>query len=264
MFNSLKNLVLVVAFSFFAFQAFSQDSRQLISSTTKTFKVHFGIETGLGVSHLLAKPYAIQPLVLSQDETTILPVEQYDIMLAPRGEARFGFFTEYEAPSGWGMKSSVGYMGKALPKPVENTSANIPYNVGYLNNLTYAFSFYFKPMGKVRLGLGTEYHWAFRTGKQRRVGTVGDYWESLTTYMGLRGEVSYQVNPRTFINTYIGLGSHFAANVPVDYISGGVTVAYRLKGKEYEIKKDIYRINYESVEMPKKAKKKMPKMNSIK
>ncbi|MCP4439255.1 MAG: hypothetical protein GY810_09970 [Aureispira sp.] len=247
--NVSKSLMLVALLLAYLHQLSAQDNKQLISSTTKTFKAHWGIEGGVGANYLfndLSKSIGIQ----NESSTT-----NYGMRLAPRVDAQFGLFSELEFKR-WGMKIYGGYLGKTVPKPIDLTGAEgLPsYNMAYVHNFIHNFMFYFKPTTRLRIGGGLEHHMAFM-GKKRMEGELQEYWDGLNLFMGLRTEVGYQLSPRAHLNTYVIVGKYSSVESSiVDNVSAGVTISYRLKGKEYEIKKDIYKINYESVELPKAPK----------
>jgi len=243
--NLSKSLMLIAILVGYLQSLSAQDTRQLISSTTKTFKVHWGIEGGISANYLFTD--LIQDNYITEENSAL-----YRISLAPRPEAQFGMFSEIEFKR-WSMRLFVGYMGKTVPKPYDVLQGEeARYNLAYVNNFVHNFMFYYLPTGRTRIGLGWEHHMAYM-GKKRMDGDLEGYWSSLNTMGGLRAEFGYQLNPRTHVNTFVVAGRYNGFNSKVvDNVSAGVTVSYRLKGKEYEIKKDIYKLNYETMEMPEK------------
>lgn len=249
--NVSKGLLFVALLFSCTHQLIAQDSRQLLSSTSKTFKVHFGIEGGIGANYLFSDRTQ-KTIMQGRPESSI--VSKHKIYLAPRPDAQFGIFSEIEFKR-WDFKVYIGYLGKTVPKPVEATTGNdAPYNLAYINNVVTNAMAYYKPSSRLRIGLGIETHTGF-IGNKKLAGDFSNYWGSFAAFMGLRAEVGYQLNPRMHLNTYATIGKYGGVDgVVLGNASAGVTVSYRLKGKEYEIKKDIYRINYEAEVLPKAPK----------
>lgn len=214
----------------------------LIKSTTKEYKIHFGIEGGLGISQLLNKP-DFSRNVFGENQ---LFNDQYGINLNPNAEGRFSVFLEYEAPSGWGIKTYAGYLGKGIPKLQElGSNGTAQRGTDYMHHLITGVMFYTKPVGKVRFGLGIENHSGFLSPRSNTY-LENMYKGALGNFTGLKAEVSYQINSRLSLNTYVMGGIHgTVSGKPLASVSGGMTLAYRLCGKKIKKKTDVYRINYE-------------------
>lgn len=247
-----KSILLFALLIGFIQQGTAQDSRQLLSSTTKTFKIHFGIEGGVGANYLFSDLTQNMYFIEKAEDNYV--AANYKMRLAPRPEAQFGLFSEIEFKR-WDLKVYTGYLGQTVPKPIRTmTASDVQYNLAYMHNFTANAMLYYKPSARIRVGLGLESHMGF-VGEKRGNSELGEYWYGLSHFSGLRAEVGYQVNPRMHVNTYAMVGKYAAfTGAVVDNVSAGVTISYRLKGKEYEIKKDIYKINYEAEVLPKAPK----------
>ncbi|MCH2044383.1 MAG: hypothetical protein MK212_09735 [Saprospiraceae bacterium] len=224
----------------------------LIRSTTHKYKIHFGIEGGLGMSQLLNRPGFLG--TFSSETST--SSKQYGINLIPKVEARFNIFSEYEAASGWGIKAYVGYLGKGVPKVREfNNNGIAGRGTDYMHYLVGGFMFYTKSVGKVRFGFGLENHLGFKVNYNSYQDLL--YKNALNHFVGIKGEVCYKMNSRLSLNTYIMGGIHGTVEgKALVGISGGVTLAYRLCGKKIKEKVDVYRINYATESL--KLKKSKP------
>lgn len=216
-------------------------AQQLISKSEKSWKIHWGVTGGAGVSNFLqnASP---------QMQSTPEDMDDYTVKYAPRPEVTLGVFTEFEPECKFfSFRTGINYMMRSIPEPtfhsyLSSTVEN-PYQSIYLNGLYVDGILFFKPLEKVKFGLGFDLAHFFMT-EQIKEGQNSEYAQNYVSYRGIKTVVSYNVNPRMDLNMYVSVGNSLTEKMQVDNISGGVTVAYKLKGKEFKIKKEIYTVDY--------------------
>jgi len=216
-------------------------AQQLISKSEKSWKVHWGVTGGAGVSNFLenARP---------QIQSTPEEMDDYRVRYAPRPEIILGVFTEIEPECKFfSFRTSINYMMRSIPKPtfysyLSSTVEN-PYKSIHLNGLYVDGILFFKPLEKVKFGLGFDLAHFFMT-KQIKEGQNAEYAQNYVSYRGLKTVIAYNINARTDVSMYVSVGNSLMDKMQVDNISGGVTVAYKVKGKEFKIKKEIYSIDY--------------------
>lgn len=216
-------------------------AQQLLSKSEKSWKIHWGVTGGAGVSNFLqsAKP-----------ELGSLPegFDAYTVRSAPRPEVSLGLFTELESQCKFlSFRTSINYMMRAIPEPTFHSYLSSvvenPYKSIYLNGLYMDGVLFFKPIEKMKFGLGFDIASFFLT-KQIQEGQNSEYAQNFMTYMGLKTVISYNINARTDLSMYVSAGNSSMGKMQIDNISGGVTMAYKLKGREYKIKKEVYKIDY--------------------
>ena len=216
-------------------------AQQLISESEKSWKIHWGVTGGTGVSNFLENS---SPKLKSLPEG----FDAYTVKYAPRPEVTLGLFTEFESECKFlSFRTSINYMMRSIPEPtfqsyLSSTVQN-PYQSIYLNGLYVDGVLFFKPLDKVKFGLGFDLANFFMTN-QIKEGQNSEYAQSFVSYRGLKTVVSYNINARTDLNMYVSVGNSAMGEMQVDHISGGVTVAYKVKGREFKMKKEIYTIDY--------------------
>lgn len=217
-------------------------AQQLISKSEKSWKMHWGVTGGAGVSNFL------ESAVAENIQSTPEGYEAYNVMYAPRPEITVGLFTEFEPDCKFfSFRTSINYMMRSIPKPTFLTNATSTvsnsYQSIYLNGFYVDGVWFFKPLENVKFGIGFDLAQFFMT-KQLKEGVHADYVEKYLFYRGLKTVVSYAVNPRMDVNMYVSVGNSMTDKMQVDNISGGATIAYKLKGREYKIKKEVYNLDY--------------------
>lgn len=216
-------------------------AQQLISKSEKSWKIHWGVTGGAGVSNFLQN-------ATPQLQSTPERMDDYRVKYAPRPEITLGVFTEFEPNCKFfSYRTSVNYMMRSIPEPTFysylSSTINNPYQSIYLNGLYVDGILFFKPLEKVKFGLGFDLAHFFLTN-QIKEGQNGEYAQNYVSYRGLKTVVSYSLNARTDLNMYVSVGNSLTDKMQVDNISGGATIAYKIRGKEYKIKKEIYSIDY--------------------
>lgn len=216
-------------------------AQQLLSKSEKSWKIHWGVTGGTGVSNFLAN---------SKPELESLPegFDAYTIRTGPRPEVSLGLFTELESQCKFlSYRTSINYMMRAIPKPTFHSYLSSivenPYQSIYLNGIYADGILFFKPVDKVKFGLGFDVAKFFKT-KKIKEGQNAEYVDNYTSYFGLKTVISYNINTRTDLSMYVSVGNNSMGEMQVDNISGGVTIAHKMKGREYKIKKEVYKIEY--------------------
>lgn len=216
-------------------------AQQLISKSEKSWKIHWGVTGGAGVSNFLenARP---------QMQSTPENLDDYTVRYAPRPEVTLGVFTEFEpACKFFSFRTSMNYMMRSIPEPTFysylNANVENPYKSIYLNGFYVDGILFFKPLEKVKFGLGFDLASFFMT-KQIKEGQNSEYAQNYVSYRGLKTVIAYNINARTDLSMYVSVGNSLTDKMQVDNISGGVTVAYKVKGKEYKVKKEVYSVDY--------------------
>jgi hypothetical protein len=216
-------------------------AQQLLSQSEKSWKIHWGVTGGAGVSNFLqnAKPKL---------ESIPEGFDAYTVRSAPRPEVSLGLFTELESQCKFlSFRTSINYMMRAIPEPTFHSYLSSvvenPYQSIYLNGLYVDGIIFFKPIDKVKFGLGFDLAHFFMT-KQIKEGQNGEYAQNYVSYKGLKTVIAYNINARTDLSMYVSVGNSSMEKMNVDNISGGVTMAYKLKGREYKVKKEVYKIDY--------------------
>lgn len=226
------------------------------SSRTKemktSWKMEWGILTGMGVSNVL-KPDNEPVISMSEGINT------YRVMYAARPEAEIGLFGEIgKTKSIFSFQAHFSYTMRAVPEPVfYNYSNDIKevYKSTYLNGGTFGLLFCIKPVDKFKVGIGFDMTNFFITGDVEE-SNIGEYTELYSSSTGLKLVLSYKVSPRVDLNVYGRLGriNDFDMNMGKDFrpddISAGMTIGYRLFGKEIRYKakveeeKKVYKLDY--------------------
>ena len=218
----------------------------------KSWKVEWGLLTGMGVSNVL-RPDVEARIALPESAST------YRTMYAARPEAEIGFFGEIGKTSSiFSFQAHLSYTMRAVPEPVfYNNSSNVKevYKSTYLNGGTIGALFCFKPVDRFKVGVGLDLT-RFLILDDVVDSDIGEYTGFFKSSAGLKLVVSYQVSPRVDLNVYSRFGrlDDFDAarsnGFSPDDISVGMTVAYRLLGKEIRYKetiieeKQVYKLNY--------------------
>lgn len=216
-------------------------AQQLLSKSEKSWKIHWGVTGGTGVSNFLENA---RPQLQSLPEG----FDDYTIRYAPRPEVTLGLFTELESQCKFlSFRTSINYMMRAIPEPtfhsyLSSTIEN-PYQSIYLNGIYADGILFFKPVDKVKFGLGFDIAKFFMTN-QIKEGQNSEYAQNYAAYFGLKTVVSYNISTRTDLSMYVSVGNSSMGKMEVDNISAGVTIAHKLKGREYKIKKEVYSIDY--------------------
>jgi hypothetical protein len=226
------------------------------SSRTKeikrSWKVEWGILTGAGVSNIL-RPDTERMLDVPEGADT------YRVMYAPRPEASLGFFGEIgKTKSIFSIQAHLSYTMRAMPKPVfYNNGDDIKevYKSTYLNGATVGLLFCFKPVDRFKIGVGFDVTNFLITDNVEN-SDIGEYTNLYSSSAGLKLVFSYKVSPRVDVNVYSRVGRLTDVDVKggngitPDDISAGMTVGYRLFGKEirYKVKveeeKKVYKLDY--------------------
>lgn len=227
------------------------------SSRTKEIKknwtIEWGILTGMGVSNVL-RPNEEPILDMPEGMST------YRVKYAPRPEAEIGFFGEIgKTKSIFSMQAHLSYTMRAMPKPVfYNYGSNDikeVYKSTYLNGGTFGLLFCIKPVDRFKIGLGFDVT-SFLITDDVENSDIGEYTNLYASSAGLKVVFSYKVSPRVDINVYSRLGRLTDGNMEMsngfapDDISAGMTVGYRLFGKEIRYKakleeeKKVYKLDY--------------------
>lgn len=218
----------------------------------KSWKVEWGILTGMGVSNVL------QP---EKEPTLSMPegMNTYRVMYAARPEAEIGFFGEIgKTKSMFSFQAHFSYTMRAVPEPVFYNYANDikdVYKSTYLNGATVGVLFCIKPIEKFKIGVGVDVT-SFLITQDVEDSDIGEYTEFYSSSTGLKLVLSYKVSPRVDLNVYGRLGSisNFDMikdkSLRPDDISAGMTVGYRICGKEIRYKakieeeKKVYKLDY--------------------
>ncbi len=215
-------------------------AQQLIHESEKSWKIHWGVTGGAGLSNFLQNS---RPQLESMPEG----MDAFTVKYAPRPEVMVGFFTETEMGKLFSFRSSFNYMMRAIPEPTFHSYLSSvvenPYKSIYLNGLYIDGIVFFKPLEKVKFGLGFDYAHFFMTEKIE-AGQNAEYAENYVSYRGLKTVVAYNIDARTDVSMYVSVGNNMMDKMQVDNISGGVTIAYKVIGREFKIKKEIYTIDY--------------------
>lgn len=221
----------------------------------KSWKIEWGILTGMGVSNVL-RPAEEPQLTMGEEIST------YSVMYAPRPEAEFGFFGEIgKTKSFFSVMAHFSYTMRAIPEPVfydQGSTVEEVYKSTYLNGLTGGVFFCFKPVEKFKIGVGFDMT-NFMMTKEIEESNIGEYTEFYSSSMGFKVMLSYKVSPRIDLNVYgrlgriegldLDLAGVSKAPIP-DEVSAGVTVGYRIGGKEIRYKakieeeKKVYKLDY--------------------
>lgn len=219
----------------------------------KSWKMEWGILTGMGVSNVL-RPDQEPKLTMPEG------VNAYKVMYAPRPEAEIGIFGEIgKTKSIFSVMAHFSYTMRAVPEPVfYNQGDNVQeaYKSTYLNGATGGILFCFKPVEKFKIGIGVDMV-NFMWTKAIEESNIGEYTENYTSSAGLKMMLSYKVSPRVDLNVYGRLGRINGSGFDVmeksmkpDEVSAGMTVAYRIGGKEIRYKakieeeKKVYKLDY--------------------
>lgn len=216
-------------------------AQQLISKSEKSWKIHWGVTGGAGVSNFLENS---RPQLESMPEG----MDAFTVKYAPRPEVTLGLFTEFEPQCKFfSFRTSINYMMRSIPEPTFHSYLSSivenPYKSIYLNGLYVDGILFFKPLEKVKFGLGFDLAHFFMTN-QIKEGQNSEYAQNFVSYRGLKTVVSYNIDARTDLSMYVSVGNSMMDKMQVDNISGGVTMAYKLKGREYKVKKEVYSIDY--------------------
>ena len=216
-------------------------AQELLSKSEKSWKIHWGVTGGAGISNFLENG---RPQLQSLPEG----FDNYTIRYAPRPEVTLGLFTELESQCKFlSFRTSINYMMRAIPEPTFHSYLSSivenPYKSIYLNGIYADGILFFKPIEKMKFGLGFDIANFFMT-KKIKEGQNSEYAANYTSYFGLKTVVSYNINTRTDLSMYVSVGNSSMGEMQVDNISGGVTIAHKMKGREYKIKKEVYKIDY--------------------
>jgi hypothetical protein len=216
-------------------------AQQLISKSEKSWKIHWGVTGGAGVSNFLENSS-------TQIQTPPEGFDDYTVKYAPRPEVTLGLFTEFESQCKFlSFRTSINYMMRSIPEPTfysyGSAAIENPYKSIYLNGLYVDGILFFKPLDKVKFGLGFDLAQFFMTN-QIKEGQNSEYAQNYVSYRGLKTVISYNINARTDLNMYVSVGNSTKEKMQVDNVSGGITIAYKVKGREYKIKKEVYSIDY--------------------
>ena len=141
-------------------------AQELVSKSEKSWKIHWGVTGGAGVSNFLENA---RPQLKSMPEG----LDDYTLRYAPRPEVTLGLFTELEVGKLFSFRTSINYMMRSIPEPtfhsyLSSTVEN-PYKSIYLNGLYVDGILFFKPLEKVKFGLGFDLARFFMT-KQLKEG----------------------------------------------------------------------------------------------
>lgn len=215
----------------------------MVDKDEYTFKTHFGIIGGAGVSNFLNNG-SYEGLMSTSEGQRLASVA-----IAPRPEAQLGIFYEAEYNCRFALRASVMYTMRAIPKPTFNdplsSIATAPtYSSIYLNGLTAEGVFFFQPVDRFRIGLGLETTTFFIT-KRIADGMYNEYVNEHVNQYASKLVLSYRVGSRTEISTYATLGnSDNDRDLKFNNISGGVMVNHRLWGKAYKVQEETYQLEY--------------------
>ncbi len=240
--------LLCMAYSMTQAQTLIRESNRT-NEIEKSWKMEWGILTGVGVSNVL-KPESNPTLKMPEGKGT------YRVMYAARPEAQIGVFGEIgKTKSIFSFQIHFAYTMRAIPEPVfysYNDDIKDVYKSTYLNGGTVSALFCFKPVDKFKIGIGIEAT-KFLVTEGVKNSDIGEYTEWYSSSTGLKLMLSYKVSPRVDINVY-GRAGHISEfdkkNLMPDDISAGMTVGYRLCGKEVRYKakieeeKKVYRLDY--------------------
>ena len=218
------------------------NAQQLLSKTSKTWKVHWGVTGGAGMSTYLQNALPENAHFLPEGMAV------YSVLYAPRPEVNLGVFTEFEFKSKFMLRMSLTYAMRAIPKPVYLTPSNPTvanqYQSIYLNGAGADLIFFYQPIKKMKFGMGFDMAHYFMTKKFRQ-GNYGAYAHHFMGYHGLKTVVAYNINPRMDISMYVSGGSSSMNKLfQFDNFNVGTTFTCKLKGKEYKIQKEIYKVDY--------------------
>lgn len=233
-------------------------AQTLIRETSKTkkkdknWKVEWGILTGMGVYNVL-KPDQAPNIDMPEGANT------YRVMYAPRPEAQIGFFGEIgKTKSIFSFQAHLSYTMRAVPKPVFYDYSNDikeVYKSTYLNGGTVGVLFCLKPVDRFKVGVGFDLT-SFLIFEDVEKSNIGEYTAFFGSSVGLKLMLSYKVSPRVDMNVYGRLGkldgfnSNLDKGPAPDDISAGMTLSYRLFGKEIRYKetiteeKKVYKLDY--------------------
>jgi hypothetical protein len=213
----------------------------------KSWKIELGILTGAGVSNIL-RPN-MEPIIDIPEG-----MNTYRVKYAPRPEAQLGLFTEIgKSNSIYSFQVQLSYTMRAMPKPVfYNYSNDIKevYKSTYLNGGTAGFLFCIKPVDRFKIGVGLDFT-SFLILDDVENSDIGEYTNIYRSSAGLKVVFTYKVSPRIDVNVYSRLGRISGnSSMAPDDISAGMTVGYRLVGKEIKYKakleetKQVYKLDY--------------------
>lgn len=218
----------------------------------KSWKMEWGILTGMGVSNIL-RPDKEPTLSMPEGMST------YRVMYAARPEAEIGVFGEIgKTKSIFSFQAHFSYTMRAVPEPVFYNYANDikeVYKSTYLNGGTFGILFCFKPVEKFKIGVGFDVT-NFLITQDVEDSNIGEYTEFYSSSSGFKLVLSYKVSPRVDLNVYgrVGRINDFDMNMgkfpKPDDISAGMTVGYRICGKEIRYKakieeeKKVYKLDY--------------------
>lgn len=213
----------------------------------KSWKIELGLLTGMGVSNIL-RPNTEPIIEMPEGMST------YRVKYAPRPEAQLGLFAEMgKSNSIYSFQVHLSYTMRALPKPVfYNYSNDIKevYKSTYLNGGTAGILFCIKPVDRFKIGVGLDFT-SFLIFDDVENSDIGEYTNLHRSSAGLKVVFTYKVSPRVDVNVYSRLArTAGGGGVAPDDISAGMTVGYRLVGKEIKYKakleetKQVYKLDY--------------------
>jgi len=212
-------------------------AQQLISKSNKQWKIHFGVMGGIGVSNFLQNAHTNAVDFLPEGS------DQYEVMYAPRPEATIGIFSELETKCKFSFQTNLAYTMRAIPKPNFGTNAIKAYESLYMNGLTVGGIIFFKPVNKLKVGLGFDFT-QFLITKDLAEGRYGNYATQYRASKNIKAVVSYSVSPRADIQVYVAAENSLKSKLQVDNINAGATLAYKLVGREIKLQKEVYKIDY--------------------
>jgi hypothetical protein len=253
-----SKLLFVIGFLFIVYTTTTQ-AQTLIKENSRTkeietnWKMEWGILTGMGVSNVL-RP--------DKEPTISMPegINTYRVMYAARPEAEIGFFGEIgKTKSFFSLQAHCSYTMRAVPEPVfynySNSNIKEVYKSTYLNGGTFGLLFCFKPVEKFKIGVGFDVT-NFLITQDVEDSNIGEYTEFYSSSTGFKLVFAYKVSPRIDLNAYGRLGKlndfdiKTGKDMRPDDISAGMTISYRLCGKEIRYKakleeeKKVYKLDY--------------------
>ncbi len=241
----LHSMLIFFLTGLFSYSAQAQQATQKLSEVNKKWRVHWGVYGGAGVANALGMSYFDYMDYYTMDENGNYVAQDVQILHAPRPEAKLGFSCEIEMPKIVSFQLGIGYMMRAVPKPsvgVNGQPAEKKYASTVLNGAHWNGTLFFRANNKIKFGLGFESAFMplYRSGK---MSSYDMYTESHTFSHGVTTVVSYSVNPRLSLNFY-AMASTGMYDLGFNNISAGMTVGYRIRGKEIRLKKEVYKLDY--------------------
>lgn len=236
----MKNVQNYLFIFFLVIYGSAIQGQQLISSKEKSWKTHFGINAGFGISNYF------ENAIMNQVDFIPESKDMFTLEIAPRPEAHLGIFTEIEFAKKWSHRLSLNYTMRAIPAPVFHDLGTDPgnrYQQIYLNGLSLAGTWYYSIIDQFKIGLGVD-HSHFLITKPLRQSDYGPYSQKFVMSGGFRTEFVWKKDARTDFMLIVSAQSGTQPKMQLDNISGLFMVSYKLIGKEIKLKKDIYRLDY--------------------